>query len=374
MTIQDANSNTVTTSSLTITATITSGSGGSFISGNTAIASSGIATFSGLGISGVAGTTYTITYSSGSLTVATGTVTLGFGSAAQAAIVTQPSGAVNATALTGQAVIRVTDSAGNTVTSYGGNVVASIASGTGVLSGTTTVAASSGIATFANLIITGTAGDFTLTFTPTSLTSITSSAFALTASAPTQLSNSTPAAGASSGIAFSTQPVVTVQDASGNTVTTSSLTITATITSGSGGSFISGNTASASSGIATFSGLGISGTAGTTYTITYSSGSLTVATGTITLSSGIPSKLSNNIPAAGASSGIAFSTQPVVTIQDANSNTVTTSSLTITAAITAGVGGSLIGTTTATASSGVATFTNLGISGIAGNTYAITNT
>jgi hypothetical protein len=58
-------------------------------------------------------------------------------------------------------------------------VVASIASGTGTLSGTTTVAAVAGIATFTNLVITATAGNFTLTFTPTSLTPVTSSSLTI---------------------------------------------------------------------------------------------------------------------------------------------------------------------------------------------------
>ncbi len=81
-----------------------------------------------------------------------------------------------------QPVIRIVDASGNTVTSSSVNVVASIASGTGgTLSGTTTVAAVSGIATFTNLVITGTAGNFTLTFTPSSLTAVTSSSLAITA-------------------------------------------------------------------------------------------------------------------------------------------------------------------------------------------------
>jgi hypothetical protein len=61
-------------------------------------------------------------------------------------------------------VVKITDAGGNTITSSTANVVASIASGTGTLSGTTTVAAVNGVATFTNLKITGT-GDHTLTFT-----------------------------------------------------------------------------------------------------------------------------------------------------------------------------------------------------------------
>jgi hypothetical protein len=194
---------------------------------------------------------------------------------------TQPAGAVNGVALTTQPVVRVTDSGDNTVTSFTGNVVASIASGSGTLSGTTTVAAVAGVATFTNLVITGTAGNFTLTFTPTSLTAVTSSSFALAAGAATKVAITVASVGTTDNVAFTTQPEITIQDASGNTVSSSAV-VTATI-SGAGGTLIGTTTATASSGVATFTGLGIDGTNGTTYTITYTVSGLTVATATVTL-------------------------------------------------------------------------------------------
>ncbi|MEX0769417.1 MAG: invasin domain 3-containing protein [Balneolaceae bacterium] len=64
-------------------------------------------------------------------------------------------------------------------------------------------------------------------------------------------------------------------------------------------------------------------------------------------------------PSSTATAGTAFSTQPVVTIRDPFGNTVTGNSFTqITAARNSG-SGTLQGTTTVTANSGVATFTNL---------------
>jgi hypothetical protein len=186
---------------------------------------------------------------------------------------------VNGSAFTTQPVVRVTDSGDNTVTSFTGNVVASIASGSGTLSGTTTVAAVAGVATFTNLVITGTAGNFTLTFTPTSLTAVTSSSFALAAGAATKVAITIASVGTTDNVAFTTQPQITIQDASGNTVSSSAV-VTATI---SAGSLIGTTTATASSGVATFTGLGIDGTNGTTYTITYTVSGLTVATATVTL-------------------------------------------------------------------------------------------
>jgi hypothetical protein len=81
--------------------------------------------------------------------------------------------------------------------------------------------------------------------------------------------------------AFTTQPQVTVQDAGGNTITSSSAVVTATITTGAGGTFVGTETATAASGVATFTGLGIAGIIGTAYTITYTVSGLTVATDAI---------------------------------------------------------------------------------------------
>lgn len=76
-----------------------------------------------------------------------------------------------------------------------------------------------------------------------------------------------------------------------------------------------------------------------------------------------------------SSSGVAFTTQPVVNTVDSSNDDVKTAGNVISASITAGAGGTLIGTTTATTSNqGKATFTNLGITGTAGATYTITYT
>ena len=205
------------------------------------------------------------------------------GPASAAAITTQPAGAGSGSVLGTQPVIRIVDSGGNTVTSSTVNVVASIASGTGTLSGTTTIASSSGIATFTDLVVTGTAGAFTVTFTPTSLTAVTSNSLTITAGPASKVAITRAAVGTQRRTAFTTQPQITIQDVSDNTITSSTAVVTASITSGVGGSLVGTTTATASSGLATFTGLGLDGTIGTTYTITYTVTGLTVATATVTL-------------------------------------------------------------------------------------------
>ena len=80
---------------------------------------------------------------------------------------------------------------------------------------------------------------------------------------------------------FTTQPQITIQYPNNDTVTVSSAVVTATISSG--GSLTGSTTATASSGVATFNNLGVDGTVGSTYTITYSAAGLTSTTATVTL-------------------------------------------------------------------------------------------
>src|SRR5439155_157099 len=72
-------------------------------------------------------------------------------------------------------------------------------------------------------------------------------------------------------------------------------------------------------------------------------------------------------PSASAQSGVAFAQQPVVQLRDASGNAVSQAQVTVTAAIATG-GGTLGGTlTAATNGSGAASFTNLAITGTAGD-------
>jgi len=97
----------------------------------------------------------------------------------------------------------------------------------------------------------------------------------------TQATLTTNAAGAPSGLAFTTQPVITIKDASGNTATTSTAAVTMTVSTGA--TIIGSATINAINGIATFNNVGISGTSGTAYTLTFASTGLTGADQTITL-------------------------------------------------------------------------------------------
>jgi hypothetical protein len=180
-----------------------------------------------------------------------------------------------------------------------------------------------------------------------------------------------PSPTAQSGVTFAQQPVVQIQDGSGNPVGQAGVTVTAALASGGGtlGGTVTATTDA--SGTATFTDLSIGGTEGTR-TLSFSASGLAGAT-------------SNNISVtAGPAAVLAFTVQPSnvvasapitpavqVSIQDAFGNLVTTATDNVTLAIgTNPSGGTLSGTTTIAATSGVATFSNLNVN-LTGTGYTL---
>ena len=332
-----------------------------------------------------------------------------------------------------------------------------------------------GTSSFAGCKITGKAGSYTLTATASGLTGATSSAFNVTAGTATQLVFTTQPGGGANGSAWSTQPAVSVEDASGNTVTTATNSITLALGTNPGGALAcTTNPLGATGGTSSFAGCKITGKAGS-YTLTatatdspghqscihhhsghrhparlqhpaqrrggwrhlghptrrqhrgrlgqrrdhrrqldhlghrdqpggrwpapptrsappaasptFAGCEITGKLGSYTLTAsatGLTSAASNNIPITigaasqlnfttepgGGVNGQAWATQPVVTVQDAGSNTVPTATNSITLAITTQPGtGATIGCTAnpKTAAAGVATFAGCEITGQTGS-------
>jgi hypothetical protein len=101
-----------------------------------------------------------------------------------------------------------------------------------------------------------------------------------------------------------------------------------------------------------------------------STGALIDAVQAMTASAGVASVVTVTQSPSGLSNGIAFTTQPQVKVQDCAGSTVTSSTALVTASISDG--GAFIGSVTASAVSGIASFADLGITGIADATYAVT--
>src|SRR5207247_1834173 len=330
----------------------------------------GAASFTNLSISGTAGDR-TLSFSATGLTPAvSGTITVGAGAATQLTLTTQPSTtAQSGVAFAQQPRKRVREGDGNAVSQAGVTVTAAIATGGGTLGGTLTATTTAGgTASFTNLSISGAAGDRTLSFSAPGLTAVVSTTITVGAGAATQVTLTTqPSATAQSGVAFAQQPVVQLRDGAGNPVSQSGVTVTAAIATGAGtlGGTLTATTTAA--GTASFTNLSISGTTGDR-TLSFSATGLTPAvSGTITVGAGAATQLTlTTQPSATAQSGVAFAQQPVVQLRDGDGNAVNQAGVTITAAIATG-GGTLGGTVTAaTNGSGVASFTNLSISGTAG--------
>lgn len=186
-----------------------------------------------------------------------------------------------------------------------------------------------------------------------------------------------PPSTAASGAAFSTQPVVTVQDSGGRTVTSDPSSVTLAIASGPAGANLSctNNPVAASSGVATFAGCKID-KAGA-YTLTATDGSLTSAvSNSVTVSAGAATKLAftQQPPATGIAGSPLTSFQ--VTVQDAVGNTVSATD-TIALSIATGPAGATFAagsTTSVAAVAGVATFSAVKLNAVGSYTFTATDT
>lgn len=335
VTVQDAGGNTVTGDTSSVALAVTGGTGALTCTANPKAASSGVATFSGCAIDKAG--TYTLTATDGTLTAATTSVTITVGPAVKLGFTTHPSASsTSGVAFATQPVVAAQDAGGNTVTTYSGSVTLTLSgsgpSGAALSCTANPRLASSGVAGFAGCVVDKSGSGYTLTPADGALTAVTSNAFSIAAGAAAKLVFSSQPSSSTGATAFTSQPVVTVQDANGNTVTADASSVTLTVTSGTGSSgavlACTNNPKAASSGIATFTGCSID-KAGTGYTLTATDGSLTATSTTLAITVGPASKVALTTQPAAGSSVTAGSAFPVVaTEQDAGGNTITSDSTT----------------------------------------------
>lgn len=362
--IEDAQGNVVTTDSTT-TVAVSFATGTGTLAANSVKAVNGIVTFTALKITATSGS-YTLNFTASGLTTATSSSLTVSGPAAALSFMTPPAGAANGSAFSTQPELKIVDSSGNLVTSSAvGSVTAVLQSGTGTLIGTTSATVTNGVATFTNLGVSGASASVTVSFLAPGLSSVTSSALSVSASA-TKLVLTTAPAGVVSGVAFTTQPVVSVEDASSVLVSGYVGTVTASLASGSGS--LTNTTASVSGGHATFTNLTYTGSGA--FVITFTSSPLTGASSATLSAAGVATQLVLTTQPYGVTSGVAFTTQPVLRVEDASGNLVASASGTVTASITSGSG--VLSNYSASVVNGVATFTNLTYTG--SSTFVITFT
>jgi signal peptidase I len=271
--IQDTAGNT-TSGASSITLVITTPAGATLVcAANPRSATNGVAIFSGCAI-GQAGT-YTLQASASGLTSATSTTfTITPGPASRLVFTTAPATTVSMTAFAAQPVVAVRDAFGNLTTSTAPVTLALTTPGAATLTCTSNpVAAVAGVATFSGCRV-DRVGIYTLTATSPGLTAAVSGSFSITVGPAAAVVVTTSPGESTAGVNFLTQPVVTIRDAGGNTVSVT-VAVTLTITAPTGGAVLtcSSNPRNTASGVATFSGCRIDRPG--TYTLTATSGALT---------------------------------------------------------------------------------------------------
>lgn len=380
---QDGQGNTVTSFTGDVTMAIGTNPGSGTLSGTTTVAAiGGVATFDDLAIDR-AGTGYQLLATSGALTSpSSAAFTVAPGAATQLAFAVQPSNTIVGTPIVPAIEVTAQDAAGNTATSFAEDITVAVTAGTGTggasLLGTTTVAATDGVAIFADLSIDKEGVGYTLDATAAGLSAATSVAFDVAA-----------AGGAS--LAFTVQPVtatagngtvggtitpaveVTALDAFGDPDPSFADVVTLAIAANPGGGVLFGGTATAVNGVARFPDLSID-KAGRGYTLQASSGALTSpGSDAFEILPGPASELAFNVQPSTETVGATITPAVRVGAVDALGNTSTDFNSGVTVAITAGTGTAgamLLGTLTRTAIAGIATFNNLRID-LAGTGYTL---
>jgi hypothetical protein len=232
-----------------------------------------------------------VTVASGSTTFGTTEpVTNGAGvtidvTATQLAFTTQPAGSTSGLALTTQPVVSAVDAAGNTDIDFSGTVSLSEAAD-GTLSGTTSIATVAGEASFSGLTYTATVDqqDFTLSAETDGLPSATANTVTSNVVATKLVFTTEPAPTSFRGneeVTFTTVPELQAVDANGLLDTGFTGTVSLAEIDGAGSANITGDSATAIAGVATFSGLGLTYTnsdiTSETFVLEATSGSLTAA-------------------------------------------------------------------------------------------------
>jgi hypothetical protein len=372
-----------------VTVALAANPGAGTLAGTLTVAAvSGVATFSDLRIDQAA-SGYTIAATASGTQVATSAAfDILPAPATRLAFTTQPSNTMMGNTIKPPVQVSAVDSNGRVVTSFTGIVTIALGHDASVLhnarlSGSTTAAASAGVATFADLSLDQPGGGYTLS-------AAIGNGSPLAASAPFDVTALPPGPPPATRVAFTTQPTntsagtalspvqVTALDSLGHPVQTFAGPVTIALGDNPGGAILSGGpqTVAAVNGVATFSGLRIDKTAAG-YTLAAAASGLTGDRSTpFTVDPGPASVLvftvqpHNTVP-------LATIQPPVqVTAFDAFGNQASNFAGTVHVAMghDGSLGGvaTLSGSTTQTAVKGVATFSDLSINQPSVTYYTLT--
>jgi alpha-tubulin suppressor-like RCC1 family protein len=362
VTAQDAQGNTVTTYTSKITVALATYPSGAKLGGTvTTNAKSGVATFSNLSITKAA-TGYTLSATSGTLTTATSApFDITPGAASKIVFTVQPTPTAAGDPITPAVQVSAEDAFNNVATTYGGSVsltLRSCSSGA-VLSGASAVTAVGGVATFGDLSV-NKSGNCGLTATSSSFTA-KSATFVIGPAAPTSLQFTAQPSKTKAGVAINPAVKVTARDQFGNTASGFTGQVVMSIATGPAGVTLLGTTTvAAASGTASFTNLVIQKIG--SYTLQASATGLTAATSNgFLVVPNSPTHLAFTVQPSTTAPGAQITPAVEVTVRDAYDNTVPNAG-SVTMAIGSNPGGgTLSGTLSESAATGVATFADLRI-------------
>jgi len=336
-------------------------SGGGTLGGTTTVtAVNGVASFSTLTLDKT-GTSYWLTVSATGLSATTSSLfAITPGAATHLVFGTEPSTTVADNAISPAVKVRALDAFGNLATGYSGAVVIVLGNNPGgaTLSGTKSVAAVSGVATFFDLSLNKTGTDYTLRASATGFTSVASTAFDITPGTATQLAFTVQPSNTVAGAAISPAVLVTALDPAGNPVPDYTGDVTVAFGNNPGGSTLGGTTTvGAVNGVARFWDLTANKT-GTSYWLTATATGLNRATSSVfNITPGAAAQLVFGQQPGTITGGTIFSPAVKVRALDALGNLASSFSGDVTMELGVNPGGRpLDGTTTVTAVGGVATF------------------
>lgn len=364
--LRDSSNNVVTSANGNVTVSILNdvGAGGTTLGGTLTVAAvNGVATFSDIQLN-KSGSGFTLAFASSGLTGATSDpFNVIAANATKLAFSVQPSNTVAGQNITSAIQVQILDASNNLVTSATNNITLSFGSdpsgGAATLSGTLTVAASGGIATFSDININKAFAGYTLSATSAGLTSATSTGFNITPATKAKLAFSVEPSNTEQNASISPAIVVQIQDTYGNK-TSDTDSITLAFNNNAGGGTLSGTlTQAASAGEATFNDISINNIA-TGYTLDATATGLTLATSAAFDITSTPTKLAITQQPTTTNANWTISPAITVEIQNSSSQVVTSATDSVTVSIATG-GGILSGTTTVAAVNGVATFSDLSI-------------
>jgi adhesin/invasin len=342
-------------------------SGGGTLSGGTAVVSdaAGRAAYSDLALVGPSGArTLRFTVAAPALEVVSGTIMVGAGGPAQLTGVAPLTyqGTVGSPVDPAPSVV-VKDAAGNPVP---GVSVSFTADRDASISPEMAITDDSGVAQVTNWTL-GTTANVQYTLTArvegSSLTPVRFTAMARAGAAGRLSVTTQPSATAQNGSPFAQQPVIQVVDRDGNPAPQADVQITASIAAGPNGALLNATASTDAGGLATFSGLTPTGTAGN-YTISFSAQGLTgVMSNPIALGAGPATQLAVAVtPPTPTRSRVVLG--PVIQLQDVSGNPVAQAGTPVIASVDAGT---LMGSSTvSTGADGRALFTDLAIAGSPG--------